>query len=504
MVQTLKKIVGRRSEYKRKKWWTFGWLLLIVLLLIGYWLLPIQGTILILPEAEQRYVQSWPQLKFETQAPRPGENVILSLSDNRPWREPKLLVNETEARLLENSTNSDGITTWRWGFAQPREASYRAVFYHDCLSGCIERARFDLGAARPTSAPAVSLTPTKLGLVFADEGRDWHGYAGWDVELLYMLQPPASDFGIDTVAQKVQRATRKGSRVLVRLAYDQGQALPPAGDEQALKNYLDYCARIARDERLNEIYGYIIGSGFNRKSENSLAPDKLVTPEWYARVFNGYKLPISRNDNVVQLMRSYNPKVRVLVGAVTPWVNDQNGQIVNSPDAPWLNYMNTLSAYLDESARKKQESGIALASADGFSVQAPGRTDAPDVLASPSKEPLLDLHQPMWGNAQMGFRIYRDWLDIINRYQTSRGLPVYITSTNTFTSDSQIEPAQNYPAGWLTNALAEINSQPQVQALCWFVDRPYDKWSGFSLKAGLGSVKEASLEFDRLLQSNPK
>jgi hypothetical protein len=96
--------------------------------------------------------------------------------------------------------------------------------------------------------------------------------------------------------------------------------------------------------------------------------------------------------------------------------------------------------------------------------------------------------------------VYRDWLTSINRYASTQGLPVYSTATNTYTPDTQIEPAQNYVAGWLTTALAEIEAQPQVQALCWYIDLPYDKWANYSLKAQLGQLKAAASEFDQLLQ----
>ncbi len=64
-------------------------------------------------------------------------------------------------------------------------------------------------------------------------------------------------------------------------------------------------------------------------------------------------------------------------------------------------------------------------------------------------------------------------------------------------------PAQNYPRGWLTAALAEINAEPQVRALCWFLDEDRsgdDRWDYFSLTRQPGRLLDAAEELDALLQ----
>jgi hypothetical protein len=317
------------------------------------------------------------------------------------------------------------------------------------------------------------------------------------VELTYSQLATDPDFSIDALAEHVLQNSQQGLRVLVRIDYDRGQSLPPADDAVALSHYLAYCGRLARDARFKNVYAYFIGSSFNRAGSNSVAPDHQTTPEWYARIFDGYGLPVTRSDNVVQIIHANNSSVRVLVGPVTPWTSEQDGSLVNSVNAPWLNYMNSLAAHLDETTLAKQQAGIALAGPDGFALQAAGR---PEAISPANLEPTTDVHTAQWDNAEYGFRVYRDWLTIINRYTTTQGSPVYITATNTYTPDTQIEPAQNYVDGWLTAALTEIETQPQVQALCWYVDLPYDKWANYSLKAQLGQIKAAASEFDQLLQ----
>jgi hypothetical protein len=164
--------------------------------------------------------------------------------------------------------------------------------------------------------------------------------------------------------------------------------------------------------------------------------------------------------------------------------------------------MNLLVAALDQSAQAKAAAGIPLVAPDGFALQAPGRPDAPELAEQErAQEPRLDLQRDEWAGAQAGFRVYQDWLAIINAYATTRGLPVYITSTNTFAHDRGIPPAQNYPQGWLTTALEVVNQEPQVQALCWFLDYfPHDtQWEWFSLTRQPGRLIDAAEEFDLLL-----
>lgn len=282
--------------------------------------------------------------------------------------------------------------------------------------------------------------------------------------------------------------------------FDKGQTLPPNSDYVALETYLRY---LARDARLREAYAFIIGSGFNEDGSNSKSLDKKVTPEWYARVFNGYGESIQNARSVVQAMRAVNPAVRILVGPVRPWVDDQNGSREYVIDAPWLNYMNTLVAAIDETARTKATAGIPLAAPDEFAINVPGRPDAPELTAShAARELLTDLKRAEWNGAQAGFRAYRDWLTIINAYSTTRGSPVYINSTNTFTPDQQVPPVRNYPKGWLTSALQAVNSEPQIHSPCWFMDDLPDdpNWDAYSLSNRQGKLANAVDEFDALLK----
>lgn len=85
------------------------------------------------------------------------------------------------------------------------------------------------------------------------------------------------------------------------------------------------------------------------------------------------------------------------------------------------------------------------------------------------------------------------------------GLPLYISATNTYHPAVGTQPAENYPAGWLATALAEVNAEPQIRALIWFMDTfPHDdQWDFFSLTERRGQLAEAAAEFEQLLQAAP-
>lgn len=468
--------------------------------------LPVQGQIIVTAlEPSLLVTTSRPRFQFEPSALRPGADVTLTLTDTAAWPHVALMVGDQYVPIHPQRELFPGLWSWVARFSAPDAQSYAVRFLSDCHAGCLERGRFIVGdPAAAAAKPALVPNATKLGAVFASPVRNWHGRQAWDVELHYCSAEDEKRWGLHGLAEVVGRASAAGLRVLVRVAYDRQQSLPPADDEVALARYLACVERLARDERLRGVYGYAIGSGFNTAGENAKAGDKPTHAEWYARVFNGFGVPVTRTDNVVQRMRAIDPTVRVLVGSVTPWKEDLNGSVVDETGAPWLNYMATLVSAIDQATREKARAGFAAAGPDGFAVQAPGRPDAPEVASRPGEEPLVDLRRSGWNGAQAGFRVYRDWMRIVNGSPTTMGLPIYVSSTNTFAPDADTPPAQNYPKRWLTSALRAVNEEPQVHALVWFLDQPPDDgaWDFFSLGHGAGRLSDAAEEFDRLLTAS--
>jgi hypothetical protein len=165
--------------------------------------------------------------------------------------------------------------------------------------------------------------------------------------------------------------------------------------------------------------------------------------------------------------------------------------------------MDALASSLDLGATTKANAGIAWGAPDGFAVQAPGRPLAPELEGiNGAEEPRHEIARAEWNGAQAGFQIYREWIAVIDRYETLQGLPIYIKSTNTYVPDEAVPPAQNYPQGWLTTAYSVVNADPRVHAMCWFLDLiPGDEsWDAFSLARGQGRMLYAAEEFDALLQ----
>lgn len=483
-------------------------LLLVLALMALLWLLPSPGQVLLTPPNWQE-TTAWPRVQTEAAAWQPGAAAEVWIYDTTPWPYVKLFVNGVEATPQGYQYQSTtGLYQWRWTFTVPDTPGYQLVFYHSCQTGCQAWTAVTTGQPRPLVSSPVpgERIPTKLGVAFANPDRDWHNRHGWNVELTYAQLAEEEYWGIDDLARRVQTAVHNGLYVLVRVDYAPGQSIPPPDDQIALDSYLVYLRRLASDARLQGVYGYVIGSGYNAAVNNSLTPGNMVTPAWYGRIFNGYGLPPDRRDNALQTIHEVNTAVRVLVGPVSPWRTDQDGDIPYQTDAPWLNYFHTLVSLLDQAAQAKSASGTPFAAPDGFAVQAFGRPDLPQMVAyAPADEPFLDLHQAEWGEAQMGFRVYRDWLAIINSHTTTANRPVYITAANTHNFERNTPPAQNYPPGWLTNAYQVIRQEPQIHALCWFIDYfPHDdQWDFFSLSEPRVRVIDAAEEFDTLLQTKP-
>ncbi|WP_322800660.1 hypothetical protein [Thermoflexus sp.] len=475
--------------------WRGGALLAGLLLLLGILTPSGEVTVRIGPDREG----PWPQFRVIPSAPRPGDPVIVEVQDRVPWGHILLTVNG-EPAALERIEARPELMLWRWVWRFPMPAgSVTVAFYRDCHEGCRLRGRLALGDPEPTPAPLA--IPTKLGLVFPHPERDWKGRAGWAVELTYAQRAEDPDWGINALAARVARHQRRGLRVLVRVDYDRGQTLPPPGDLEGLARYLRYLERLGRDERLQGVYAYFLGSGPNEALSNRMSPDRPISPAWYARVFNGYGESPVRTDNAAAVLRAANPRARLLVGPVRPYVRDQDGERRGRVDVPWLNYFNTLVAFIDETTRARAAMGQWNPGPDGFALHVPGRPEAARAAGYPeAEEPRLDLRDAM--GARVGFQALYDWLEIINAYPSTRGRPVYITSSNTYTPDEGVPPAHNYPRGWLTAAWSVVAGEPQVEAFCWFLD--WDpQWADFSLWWGKGRLRDAAAEFEALLTTGP-
>ena len=167
----------QRRRARIKPW---GWALIAALVLGGYWLLPISGRVVI--ETGDPGTETWPQWSLDAAPARSTDPVTLRITDIRPWTHVAVSANGRTTAPMEWGQSAPGRWTWTWKLdALDPEAETAFVFYHDCDTGCVERGRFLAG--EPGVPPPKNLVSTKLGVVFADPGRDWHGRSGWTVEL---------------------------------------------------------------------------------------------------------------------------------------------------------------------------------------------------------------------------------------------------------------------------------------------------------------------------------
>ncbi len=484
----------------KKIFYKYRWFagLLVILLLLAVFLPLPDGLVIV--TSDKMEDTGWPRFRLNPQFPKGGENTELDVFDNYPWTDIIVTINGKAFYPYELSPpGTKELFRWKWRFIMPESGACDIVFFHDGKNGAKERGRFHIGNTAPEKKS--ELVQTKLGVFLANPDRDWHNRSGWNYLLTYSRMQEDKFWGVDSLCYQVYQSQRNGLRCIVRIDYDSEQALPPVDNNMLLAEYLDFIKRLAGDERLKNVFAYSIGSVFNEAGANKKYPDTPVTPQWYARVFNGYGRKVTFRDNIVQVVRNENSLVKVLVGPLRPWCNDADGDIKYKIDVPYLNYMNTLVHALNATAVEKQENGIPYANPDGFSIPASGRPEALNKERA-SLEPLMDIKLPGWKDAQAGFRIYSDWMELINSYPATRGLPLYILGTNTYCFDVKAAPAENYPEGWLKSALQAVNGVPQIHALCWFMDYyPYDdRWKYYSLSSREGQMLYAADDFDELLR----
>jgi hypothetical protein len=170
-------------------WW---WLLLFVLILGGYWLLPIAGQVMIYPGVQVTSTL-WPQITVSPAAPKPGDLVSVSVTDQVAWPYTLLTI-AGQTVHLDHWQKQPGLPAWTWVWtftlAEKGGSATRteALFYTNCHTGCRERGKLHLNDAT-TSEPDETVLlhgkPTKLCVVFADPARNWHNRSGWTIDLTY-------------------------------------------------------------------------------------------------------------------------------------------------------------------------------------------------------------------------------------------------------------------------------------------------------------------------------
>jgi len=330
---------------------------------------------------------------------------------------------------------------------------------------------------------------------------------GWDVELLYAtttsdgtpIDQAADPNGKNAVAARAAEAHGNlGLRVLVRVDYAQGQSVPPTGDNAARTEYVRFLETICRDDVYRQnVFGYIIGNEFNWRDENrqlNWTGGARLSPDWYARMFNGYGADATDQGNAYSFIRTHQPGAWVLVGAVAPWNQDSEGDALERwrIDVPWLNYFYAVCRRISSTGRDFGRWP------DGFAIHAYGRTQGPGSPSFTRNEPHTNVPFTDQGD-QGGFRVYRDWTAIMDGAGFTPDLPIFVTETNTRTDGEHVS-SRTYPSGWYLEALRELQAAGgRFHALCWFVDDPTGGWEDERLTSPQGNCVQAEADFNAAL-----
>ncbi|MFN0072845.1 MAG: hypothetical protein ACKVVP_15275 [Chloroflexota bacterium] len=355
--------------------------------------------------------------------------------------------------------------------------------------------------------------PTLAGATWVDNSRPWitRNKTGTDVWHVYM-HPPAPPAGgsADNFANvrdniSMSRQSTPKQNVLLRVDYAEGQSLPWNATTRG--EYLGFLQQICADPIFREnLLGFIIGNECNSQDENRQSGGTMNPDEW-ARTYNGYGSGASATDNAFQVIRAALPDARVLVGAVAPYNPQADGSPAFAIPVPWLNYFNQLCLRVTQ---RMTQAG--LSAPDGFALHAYGRVGDDGTANGGSQEPHRSVPSPVPypASAEYGFRVYRQWLAVMDGYPLLQLAPVWITETNTFTTTHCDQSYPMNPPGWYFEAVKEIydfnhdpfvSVQNRIKSVCWFVDRNFDGNWGLDAISGhtMGRLGAASNDFNSVL-----
>lgn len=136
--------------------WRSWWALLLLLVLGGYWLLPISGQVLIWP-GQTPLQNLWPQMVVSPVNPQPGEPVTIMMTDTMPWANVRLTVAGWPATFVDwQAQPTLKRWSWQWTSVMPAQdaiSNHEIIFYRDCNTDCQLRGRLSLGWEREQANP---------------------------------------------------------------------------------------------------------------------------------------------------------------------------------------------------------------------------------------------------------------------------------------------------------------------------------------------------------------
>lgn len=252
-----------------------------------------------------------------------------------------------------------------------------------------------------------------------------NGKSAWTVEVVNTDHWP-----YDLTVEQAQRIRNEGFTLIIRINKFFGDTVPKnsgqwdsfaAACAQKVETFAPYC-RI-----------WIIGNEMNADFEGN------VPVATYAEVYRRCRTAI----------HAVQPDAEVLVAALAPWNASQTGVGIYPSNRPWLNYFYDLVRRLNGDC-------------DGFAIHAYGGRNG-------DSDPRND--------DEMGFGVYKRWMEIIGGHAPVSGKPVYLTEMN-HAADGQKAgppgfPKYNYVSGYIQKLYEEINTWNinhalRIRCACWF------------------------------------
>ncbi len=283
-------------------------------------------------------------------------------------------------------------------------------------------------ALAPPATPAAPFAYHIYGIHSWNSGAGGllNGRSGWSVEVVNTDTWP-----YDLTTAQAQQIRSEGWTLIIRINKFFGDTVPK--DSAQFDAFAAACA--AKVQTFSPWCDtWIIGNEMNADFEGN------VPVATYAEVYRRCRAAI----------HAVQPDATVLVAAVAPWNASQTGTGPYASNRQWLNYFYELVHNLG-------------AEADGFAIHAYGGR-------SGDTDPRDD--------SEMGFGVYKRWMEIITGYAPTASKPVFLTEMN-HAADGQKPgqagyPLYSYPAGYIQKLYEEINNWNQahnnarIRCAAWF------------------------------------
>lgn len=249
----------------------------------------------------------------------------------------------------------------------------------------------------------------------------FNGKRGWTTEVIWTK----TDYSFNLQVSQAQQIVNENFRLIIRLDWESGEPIPSSS-----ANWDTFATQCAQKVALYKDYCniWVIGNEMNANFLTSVPASTTV--EVYRRCRAAIK--------------AVQPNAVVVVAAVAPWNTGRNG--TGPYSSAWLNYMYEMVNSLN-------------AEADAYAIHAYGGR-------SGDQDPRDD--------DEMGFGVFKRWMEIIDANQYATRVPVLLTEfDHAVDGGANGVPTNSYDAGFINKAFESVNSWNtthlhRIACACWF------------------------------------